>query len=54
MIVAALGLVRPSAGAGDAAAVQRLIQMRHLDELILDVAGLVRAVVLGGEQRPRR
>ena len=35
-------------GAGDAAGVQRLVQVGHLDELILDVAGLGRAVVVGG------
>ena len=35
-------------GAGDAAAVQRLVEMGHLDELVLDVAGLGSAVVVGG------
>ena len=35
-------------GAGDAAAVQRLVEMGHLDELILDVAGLGGAVIVGG------
>ena len=39
------------AGAGDAAGVQRLVEMGHLNELVLDVAGLLHAVVLGGQCR---
>ena len=48
LIVARL---RPEAlrGAGDAAAVQRLVQVDHLDQLVLHRAGLLHAVVLGNQ-----
>ena len=49
-VVAALRGV-PLGGAGDAAAVQRLVQVGHLDEFVLDVAGLGRPVVVGRHRR---
>ncbi|CAN4071960.1 D-alanyl-lipoteichoic acid biosynthesis protein DltB, partial [Dysosmobacter welbionis] len=50
LIVARL---RPEAlrGAGDAAAVQRLVQVDHLDQLVLHRAGLLHAVVLRCQRR---
>ena len=48
LIVARLGL-EALRGAGDAAAVQGLVEMGHLDELILHRAGFLHAVVLGGQ-----
>ena len=50
LVVASLGL-EALGGAGDAAAEQRLVQVGHLDELVLDSRGLLHAVVLGGESR---
>ena len=41
-------------GAGEAAREERLVEVRHLDELVLDVAGLGGAVHVGGQRRRRR
>ena len=48
LIVARLGL-EALGGAGDAAAEQGLVQVDHLDQLVLHSAGLLHAVVLGGQ-----
>ena len=48
LIVARLGLEALS-GAGDAAAEQGLVQVGHLNELVLDGGGLLHAVVLSGQ-----
>ena len=50
LIVAGLGL-EALRRAGDAAAVQGLVEVGHLDELILHRAGLLHAVVLGSQGR---
>ena len=49
LVVARLGLAA-LAGAGDAAGEERLIEVRHFNKLVLDVAGLLCTVVLSGER----
>ena len=48
LVVARLGL-KALGGTGDAAAEQGLVQVGHLDELVLDGGGLLHAVVLSGQ-----
>ncbi|CAN4035567.1 DUF3995 domain-containing protein, partial [Dysosmobacter welbionis] len=48
LVVARLGL-ETLGGAGDAAAEEGLVQVGHLDQLILHRAGLLHAVVLGNQ-----
>jgi len=41
----------PLGGAGNAAGKERFVQMRHFDELVLDMGGLIRAIVIRRQRR---